>query len=436
MNIVDIICKKRDGEKLTPDEIRFFINGYTDGTIPDYQASALAMAIYLQKMDNEEITQLTMAMRDSGEVLHPQDVVDFCVDKHSTGGVGDKTTLIVQPIVSSCGVAVAKMSGRGLGYSGGTIDKLESIPGIRLDLTKEEFMEQLRTNRSVISGQSVDLAPADGKMYALRDVTGTVPSRALIASSIMSKKLAIGTDAILLDVKVGHGAFMKNLTMATELADIMVAIGKSCGRIVRCELSDMNQPLGYAVGNILEVKEAVSFLKNEAGIAPDLYDHCIDSSAQLLVMSSRAATVEEGREMAIDAVRSGRAFESLSRLVRIQGGDTSYLDDPAKFPVAPLTRTVTAETSGWISEINAENVGEAGVELGGGRHKKSDKLDYRVGIITHHKVGDRVEKGDPLFTIHAHNENTADFAARHILAGYSFRGVPAEPLPQFYGFRE
>ena len=433
LNIVDVISKKRDCEKLTPEEIQFFVKGFTEGTVTDYQAAALAMAICINKMDIEEITQLTMAMRDSGETLRPQDVVDFCVDKHSTGGVGDKTTMIVQPIVSSCGVAVAKMSGRGLGYSGGTIDKLESIPGIRLDLSKEEFLEQLRTNRSVISGQSIALAPADGKLYALRDVTGTVPSQALIASSIMSKKLAIGTDAILLDVKVGRGAFMKNIEMARELASIMIGIGKGCGRMVRCEISDMNQPLGYQVGNILEVKEAVSFLKNEPGIAPDLYDHCIDSSAQLLMMASKADSLEEGRRMAKEAVTSGRAFESFCRLVRIQDGDEGYLQDPSRFPEAPLHRTITADRAGWIAEFDAEAVGQAGVELGGGRHRKTDTLDYRVGITVCQKVGSRVEKGDPLFVVHAHSEDTADFAQRHILDGIRISDTAVEPLPQFYG---
>ena len=281
MNMVEIICKKRDKEKLSQKEIEYFITNYTNGTIPDYQASALAMAILLNGMDEEEISQMTLAMSRSGETLNLSEHAAFSVDKHSTGGVGDKTTLIVQPIVASCGVAVAKMSGRGLGFSGGTIDKLEAIPGIRLDLSREEFLSQLQRIGSVISGQSKHLAPADGKMYALRDVTGTVPSQALIASSIMSKKLAVSTNAILLDVKVGKGAFMKNIEDATSLAKLMVSIGKYNGRIMRAELSDMNQPLGYMVGNILEVKEAVGMLKCEPA-APDLYEHCISSCAQLL----------------------------------------------------------------------------------------------------------------------------------------------------------
>ena len=435
MNMVEIICKKRDKEKLSQKEIEYFITNYTNGSIPDYQASALAMAILLNGMDEEEISQMTLAMSRSGETLNLSEHAAFSVDKHSTGGVGDKTTLIVQPIVASCGVAVAKMSGRGLGFSGGTIDKLESIPGIRLDLSREEFLSQLQRIGSVISGQSKHLAPADGKMYALRDVTGTVPSQALIASSIMSKKLAVSTNAILLDVKVGKGAFMKNIEDATSLAKLMVSIGKYNGRIMRAELSDMNQPLGYMVGNILEVKEAVSMLKCEPA-APDLYEHCISSCAQLLQMASKVKTVEEGWQMAEDALKSGRAYEKLKEMIAAQGGDVSYLDDPSKFPEAPFTETCTAPESGYIAAIDAEEVGETGVELGGGRHQKTDPIDYRVGIEIHHKVGDEVEEGEPLFTVHAHDEATLAYARLRLHAAHRISAEPAERLPQFYGIVE
>ena len=435
MNMVEIICKKRDKMKLSQEEIEYFITNYTNGNIPDYQAAALAMAILLNGMDEEEISQLTLAMSRSGETLNLSEHVAFSVDKHSTGGVGDKTTLIVQPIVASCGVAVAKMSGRGLGFSGGTIDKLESIPGIRIDLSREEFLAQLQRIGTVISGQSKHLAPADGKMYALRDVTGTVPSQALIASSIMSKKLAVSTNAILLDVKVGKGAFMKNVEDATSLAKLMCEIGRYNGRIMRAELSDMNQPLGYMVGNILEVKEAISMLKGEP-TAPDLYEHCISSSAQLLQMASKAATAEEGWKMAEEALTSGRAFEKLKEMIAAQSGDVSYLDDPSKFPEAPFIETCTAPESGYIAGIDAQEVGETGVELGGGRHQKTDPIDYRVGIEIHHKVGDPVEEGEPLFTVHAHDEATLAYARLRLHAAHRISKDPVEKLPQFYGIVE
>ena len=327
MNAVEIIVKKRDGEPLSREEIKFFIDGYTAGKIPDYQASALAMAILCRGMNDRETADLTMAIAESGEVLSLDGVVDIAVDKHSTGGVGDKTTLIVQPIVSACGVPVAKMSGRGLGFSGGTIDKLESIPGMRLDLTKEEFLAQLKKYHTVLSGQSGDLAPADGKLYALRDVTGTVPALPLIASSVMSKKIAAGTPVILLDVKVGDGAFMETIEKARRLAGVMVAIGTQIGRKVYAELTDMNQPLGAAVGNILEVKESIAFLKGEP-VPSDLYEHCVKSSATLLEMAGAAATSEDALAQVRRALSSGAAFESLKKLVSLQGGDISYLDSP------------------------------------------------------------------------------------------------------------
>lgn len=435
MNMVDIIIKKRDGGKLSGEEISFFVKGYTAGDIPDYQAAALNMAILLNGMDEEEITQLTMAMRDSGKKLSLKEAADFSVDKHSTGGVGDKTTLIVQPIVTACGVSVAKMSGRGLGFSGGTIDKLESIPGVRVALSDSEFLAMLKEHGTVITGQSKDLAPADGKLYALRDVTGTVPSMALITSSIMSKKLAVSTDAILLDVKVGKGAFMKTLEDARHLASLMVTIGKNCGRIMKAELSDMNQPLGYAIGNNLEVIEAIDMLKCKP-TAPDLYEHCVESSANLLVMASKAKDLAEGRKKVIEALESGAAFEKLRLLISLLGGDVSYLDDTEKFEKAPVILPVSAAADGYLHEINAEEIGLASVDLGAGRIRKGDSIDHRVGIVIHHKVGDFVKAGDPLFTIHAADQKTAQDAAERVAAAHVISAEYCEKLPQFYGFVE
>ena len=440
MNAVDIIIKKRDGLELTNDEIEFFIRGYTQGAIPDYQAAAWAMAILCKGMTDVETSELTRAMAQSGEMLSLDEVVNGnkvnqAVDKHSTGGVGDKTTLIVQPIVTSCGLAVAKMSGRGLGYSGGTIDKLESIPGMRLNLTKDEFLQQYLKYHTVLSGQSSDLAPADGKMYALRDVTGTVPAMPLIASSIMSKKIAVGTHAILLDVKVGCGAFMENLEDATKLATLMVAIGKNNGRMVKAELSDMNQPLGFAVGNILELKEAVALLRGEDA-APDLKEHCIESSVILLMMGHKAETTEQARMMVEDALKSGKAFESLKTLVHLQSGDITFLEDLEKFPKAPVTQIVSAAKTGWLSEINARIIGETSVDLGAGRIKKSDVIDHRVGIIVHHKVGDRINQGEPLFTIHANSDVSCFDAEKKLSLAIQYSDTRCEKLPQFYGLIE
>ena len=435
MNAVDIINKKRLGGVLSPDEIEYMVMGFTNGVIPDYQMSALLMAICLQGMTKEETVQLTGIMRDSGETVDLSGIKGVKVDKHSTGGVGDKTTLIVAPIAAACGVPIAKMSGRGLGFTGGTVDKMESIPGFVTSMERDAFIRSVNETGIAVIGQTGHIAPADKKMYALRDVTGTVPSQALIASSIMSKKLAVSTNAILLDVKVGKGAFMKNVEDATSLAKLMCEIGRYNGRIMRAELSDMNQPLGYMVGNILEVKEAVSMLQGEP-TAPDLYEHCISSSAQLLQMASKVKTVEEGWQMAEEALTSGRAFEKLKEMIAAQSGDVSYLDDPSKFPTAPFIETCTAPESGYIAGIDAQEVGETGVELGGGRHQKTDPIDYRVGIEIHHKVGDPVEEGDPLFTVHAHDEATMAYARLRLHAAHRISKDPVDKLPQFYGIVE
>jgi pyrimidine-nucleoside phosphorylase len=430
MRAVDIIIKKRDKHELTLEEIEFFVRGFTNGDIPDYQTSAFAMAILLNGMTPRETTDLTLAMAHSGSMLDLSDVVDLAVDKHSSGGVGDKTSLSVLPIVAACGLPVGKMSGRGLGFSGGTLDKLESIPGYRVDLSTEEFKQQLREKGIVLTGQSLDLAPADGKLYSLRDVTGTVQSIPLIASSIMCKKLAAGAQAILLDVKTGLGAFMETLEEARKLADLMVAIGRLANRDVVALLSDMNQPLGSAVGNSLEVVEAIDMLK---GRGPEDYaEHCLYVSAHMLVLGKRAAELSEGRRMAEKSISDGSALEKLRVLVQAQGGDVSYIEDHGKFPKAAYTEEVRSPQSGYLYEVQARMVGEAAVTLGAGRAKKSDPVDHAVGFLIHHKVGDRVKAGEPLFSIHANDKSKLAEAREAVLAAHQFSEEPVERLPLFY----
>jgi pyrimidine-nucleoside phosphorylase len=430
MRAVDIIIKKRDRGELTREEIEFFIKGFVAGDIPDYQASAFAMAVLLNGMTPRETTDLTLTMAHSGHILDLSDVVDIAVDKHSSGGVGDKTTITVLPTVAACGLSVGKMSGRGLGFSGGTLDKLESIPGYRVDLTTDEFKKQLKEKGVVLTGQSLDLAPADGKMYALRDVTGTVQSIPLIASSIMCKKIAAGAQAIVLDVKTGLGAFMETLDEARVLAHLMVDIGKLAGREVVALLSDMNQPLGYAVGNSLEVVEAIDTLKG--GGPTDFREHCLHVSAHMLILGKRAKNLEEGRKMAEKAIADGSAFEKFRVLVEAQGGDVSYVDDVSKFPHAKYVEVVMAPRNGSISQVQARSVGEAAVTLGAGRAKKSDAVDHAVGFIIHKKVGDQVMQGEPLFTIHANDEAKLEAAREVVLAAHSFSDTNVPPLPLFY----
>ena len=430
MRAVDIIIKKRDKQELTLEEIEFFVRGFTNGDIPDYQTSAFAMAILLNGMTARETTDLTLAMAHSGSMLDLSDVVDLAVDKHSSGGVGDKTSIAVLPIVAACGLPVGKMSGRGLGFSGGTLDKLESIPGYRVDLTTEEFKQQLKKKGIVLTGQTLDLAPADGKLYSLRDVTGTVQSIPLIASSIMCKKLAAGAQAILLDVKTGLGAFMETLDEARELANLMVDIGKLANREVVALLSDMNQPLGNAVGNSLEMVEAIDMLKGRG--PEDFAEHCLYVSAHLLVLGKRAANLTEARQMADRSIGNGSAFEKLRVLVQAQGGDVSFVDDPSKFPNAEFVEVVLSPRGGYLSEVQARTVGEASVALGAGRAKKSDPIDHAVGIVIHHKVGDRLEAGEPLFTIHANEEARLEAARDAVLEAHRFSDRPVEKLPLFY----
>lgn len=431
MRAVDIIIKKRERQELTKEEIKFFVEGFTGGSIPDYQVSSWAMAVLLNGMTDRETTDLTLAMADSGETLDLSTAVEIAVDKHSTGGVGDKTTLVVGPVVAACGLPVGKMSGRGLGFSGGTLDKMEAIPGYRTDLSEEEFLSQLKEHKIVLTGQSHDLAPADGRMYALRDVTGTVPSMPLIASSIMSKKIAAGAHAIVLDVKLGEGAFMTNLEDARQLAEIMVAIGKLSGRKVVGLLSDMNQPLGCAVGNAMETAEAIETLKG--GGPEDFREHCMVVASHMLVLGERAANLEEAREMAEAALVEGAGLEFFRTLVREQGGDVSYVDHPEKLPVASLIEQVKADRSGWLKAVRAREVGETAVELGAGRAKKGDPIDFAVGIMVHGKVGDRVEAGDVLFTVHANDPGRMANAVERLQAAVEWSDEACEPLPLFYG---
>ncbi|MGZ9164060.1 MAG: thymidine phosphorylase [Anaerolineales bacterium] len=430
MRAVDIIIRKRDKAELTREEIEFFINGFVSGDVPDYQASAFAMAVLLNGMTPRETTDLTLAMAHSGQMLDLSDVVDLAVDKHSSGGVGDKTSLAVLPIVAACGLPVGKMSGRGLGFSGGTLDKLESIPGYRVDLTTDEFKKQLKEKGIVLTGQSLDLAPADGKLYALRDVTGTVQSISLIASSIMCKKLAAGAQAILLDVKTGLGAFMETLAEARQLAGLMVDIGKLAGREVVALLSDMNQPLGNAVGNSLEVIEAIKTLKG--GGPEDFREHCLHVSAHMLVLGKRVSDLKDGRALAETSIANGSALEKFQVLVQAQGGDVSYVDNPAKFPGAEYVEVVESPRNGYLAQIQARSVGEAAVSLGAGRAKKSDPIDHAVGLIIHHKVGDKLKKGEPLFTIHANDGSKLSEAREAVLAAHSFRADKVASLPLFY----
>ncbi len=431
MRAVDIIAKKRDGGALSREEIDFFVRGYTRDEIPDYQAAAWAMAVLLNDMTPQETTDMTLAMVASGETLDLSGAVDFAVDKHSTGGVGDKTSLVVAPLVSACGLPVGKMSGRGLGFSGGTLDKLESIPGYRVDLSTAEFMAQLKTTGIVLTGQSADLAPADGKLYALRDVTGTVPSIPLIASSVMSKKIAAGAQAIVLDVKVGNGAFMQDLEQGRRLAEMMVDIGRLASRQTVALLSQMDQPLGLAVGNALELREAIETLRGRG--PEDFLEHCLEVAAQMLVMGRVAEALESARELSKRALESGTAFGRFRDLVRAQGGDLAPVDDPGKLPKARFVETFDSPQGGWLSQIHARTIGETAVTLGAGRAKKGDPIDHAVGIEVFHKVGDRVERGEPLFRVHASEEGLLQEAAKRILGAYGWQDEEIKPLPLFYG---
>ncbi|MFQ5594986.1 MAG: pyrimidine-nucleoside phosphorylase [Anaerolineae bacterium] len=430
MRTVDIIAKKRDGKELTHAEIAFFIDGFTRGEIPDYQAAAWLMAVLWRGMTDRETVDLTLTMARSGEILDLSDIGPMIVDKHSTGGVGDKTTIAIGPLVTASGLPMAKMSGRGLEFSGGTLDKLESIPGYKVPLTREEFLEQVRRVGLAVAGQTGDLVPADGKLYALRDVTATVESIPLIASSIMSKKIASGANAIVLDVKVGRGAFMHTEADAVELAEKMVAIGQGVGRQVTAVVSDMSQPLGQAVGNALEVEEAIATLRGEG--PADFTEHCMVIAAHLLVLGGKAQDTEEARVILRNLIDSGAALEQFRRWIEAQGGDPAVADDPKIMPQANLVRDVPAPRSGMVAGIDAMEVGLTAVALGAGREKKGDPIDHSVGIVFGPKIGDRVEAGERLLAIHAADEDSFELARRRLLAAYTWSDQPVEPPPLFH----
>ena len=406
MRMVDIIEKKRDGQELTTAEINFFIEGYTKGEIPDYQASALAMAIYFQDMNDRERADLTRAMVKSGDTIDLSAIDGVKVDKHSTGGVGDTTTLVLAPLVASLDVPVAKMSGRGLGHTGGTIDKLESIAGFHVELTREQFIDLVNRDKVAVIGQSGNLTPADKKLYALRDVTGTVNSIPLIASSIMSKKIAAGADAIVLDVKTGDGAFMKTQEDAEELAHAMVRIGNHVGRKTIAIISDMSQPLGFAIGNALEVKEAIETLQGKG--PKDLTELVLTLGSQMVILAGKAKTSEEAKEMLLDAIHSGKALAKFKEFLANQGGDASIVDDLTKLPQAKYKIELPAKQSGYISRMVADEIGVASMILGAGRATKEDVIDLAVGLVLHKKVGDKVEEGESILTIYSNRENVED----------------------------
>lgn len=410
MRMVDIIEKKRNGEELTTEEIRFFVNGYTDGSIPDYQASALCMAIYFQDMTDRERADLTMSMVESGDQIDLSAIAGVKVDKHSTGGVGDTTTLPLAAMVAAVGVPVAKMSGRGLGHTGGTIDKLESIAGFHVELTSEQFSNQVNEIGMAVIGQSGNLTPADKKLYALRDVTGTVSSIPLIASSIMSKKIAAGADAIVLDVKTGDGAFMKTVEDSILLAEAMVKIGNNVGRKTMAIISDMSQPLGFAIGNALEVQEAIDTLKGHG--PADLNELCYTLGSQMVVLGGKAKTIEEARTMLEEVVANGAALEVLKKFITAQGGDASVVDEPSRLPQAKFKFDVPAKEAGYIAKIEADDIGTAAMLLGAGRATKESEIDLAVGLVLHKKVGDQVVEGESLMTIHANTENVDDVLAK------------------------
>ncbi|MFS0786418.1 pyrimidine-nucleoside phosphorylase [Shouchella sp. 1P09AA] len=406
MRMVDIIEKKRDGLQLTKEEIRWFITEYTADRIPDYQVSALAMAIYFQDMDSSERAELTIAMAESGDQIDLSSIEGIKVDKHSTGGVGDKTTIALVPLVAAAGVPVAKMSGRGLGHTGGTIDKLEAIPNFSCDMDTKDFLEQVQTKGLAVAGQTGNLTPADKQLYGLRDVTGTVNSMALIASSIMSKKIASGSDAIVLDVKTGSGAFMKSLEDSTALAKAMVDIGANVGRKTMAVISDMNQPLGVGVGNAIEIKEAIDVLKGEG--PEDVLELCLVLGSHMVYLADKASSVDDARKQLEDVIANGKAVEMMKVFVESQGGDPAVIDDPSLFPQATYEIDVPAIEEGYVYEIATDKIGVAAMQLGAGRATKEDKIDLAVGLKLKKKIGDKVEIGDTLVTLLANREEVED----------------------------
>ncbi|MDZ4845908.1 MAG: pyrimidine-nucleoside phosphorylase [Chitinophagales bacterium] len=423
MSIKDILLKKRSGDALTDAEIEFFVHGFTGNRIPDYQASALLMAIYFQGLNKKETIALTQSMITSGEVLDLSSIRGIKVDKHSTGGVGDKTTLVLAPLVAAAGVPVAKLSGRGLGHTGGTIDKLESFRGFHVELTKEEFLEQVKSIGIAVAAQSANLVPADKKLYALRDVTATVENKSLIAASIMSKKLASGADAIVLDVKCGDGAFMKNKKEATELARLLVDIGNSMGKKTMAVITDMEQPLGNAIGNALEVKEAIETLRGNG--PKDLQDLCIAMGAQMLLLAKAAKNEGEAKKKLQRLLSNGKAFGKFKEFIVAQGGDVGQAEKTELLPQAHIQHIVTAPKSGFIKSIRAEGIGNAAMLLGAGRLQKGDAIDLSAGIVLHKKAGEKIKIGEKLAILYTNNESKLAEAEEKLLAAYSFS--PAKP---------
>jgi pyrimidine-nucleoside phosphorylase len=429
MRMIELIERKRDGHELSESEIDYVIQGYTSGEIPDYQMSAFAMAIYFQGMSSEERVHLTMAMVESGEQIDLSGIQGIKVDKHSTGGVGDTTTMVVAPMVAAVGVPVAKMSGRGLGHTGGTIDKLESVPGFHVEIDNKQFNHLVNTNHIAVVGQSGNLTPADKKLYGLRDVTATVESIPLIASSIMSKKIASGADAIVLDVKIGSGAFMKKLSDAQELARCMVDIGNRVGRTTVAIISDMNQPLGNAVGNALEIREAIDTLQGRG--SRNLYELCLTLGSHMVLLAHKVDTLEDARKLLEDAVVSGKALDTFRMFLAAQGGDAKVIEDPSRLPTAPFIYQLKAMEDGFIASIEADQIGTAAMLLGAGRQTKDSVIDLSVGIVLHRKIGDAVQKGNALVTIHANSEQNQE-VEQIIYAAYGISQTPVSAPQLIY----
>lgn len=427
MQIVDIISKKRDGLTLETAEIEWLVNAYTSGALPDYQMSAWLMAVCWRGMDPRETRDLTLAMTRTGDQLYVRELVSPVIDKHSTGGVGDKVTIALAPLMAACGVAVGKMTGRGLGYTGGTVDKLESIEGLRLSLSREEFLSIFQTHHIVLAGQSSELAPADGKMYALRDVTGTVESVPLIASSIMSKKLAVGASHLLLDIKYGSRVSIKTVEQAYPLAHMMVQIGRLAGIHAVAAITSMIQPLGCAIGNALEVAEAIAILRGEG--PADVSMLCYHEAAELLVMTGKATSVEEAEAQVMQAIRSGQAVEKLAQVVAVQGGNAHQIERPELLPAAPVRVMLTTPHSGYIVGINSQRIGLASMHLGAGRFEKGDQIDHSTGLVLQAKIGDYRHAHEPLIEIHARSESEATAIRDELLAAYTWSDEPVQPPP-------
>ncbi len=424
MQMTDLIIKKRDGAELSAEEIQFMIDGYVKGVIPDYQMSAMCMAIYLRGMNDRETLDLTMAMVNSGEIVDLSAIAGVKADKHSTGGVGDKTSLILCPMVAACGLRIAKMSGRGLGHTGGTLDKLESFSGYNIAIGEQRFIENVNRIGIALIGQTADIVPADKKLYALRDVTGTVPSIPLIVSSIMSKKLASGADVIVLDVKCGSGAFMKDEAQARELARGLTRIGRLAGKKCAAVITDMDQPLGRMVGNALEVKEAISVLKGET--RGDLLELCLTLGSCILTEAGTAPDADTARAMLLRTIEDGAALRKLAELVAAQDGDAEAVYDTSRLPLAPVQTEVISEEAGFLSHMDCEKVGLISMHLGGGRATKESEIDLSVGLVLHKKIGDRVEQGESLATIHAATKEKAKEAAALLRDCCTFSAEPVE----------